>query len=61
MFVVRHLNAPTINGCRRCGNPFPNHGWKWAGGRTHRYEPPTFAQRAARLAAHLYARKVLEA
>lgn len=59
--IIRHQSAPTVNGCRRCGSPCKDHGWRWAGGNVHRFVPPTFAQRAARLAAHLTAREALRA
>jgi hypothetical protein len=54
---VRHADTPAPSGCRWCGHEQRGHGHSFVrsvGG--HRWEPPTMAQRLARMRARRAAR-----
>ncbi|WP_327335868.1 hypothetical protein OG384_04340 [Streptomyces sp. NBC_01324] len=54
---IRHQSAPNPDGCRWCGYGNP-HGWQYLPGKGgHQWEPPTNAQRLARMKARRNARK----
>lgn len=57
---IRHQQAPNPSGCRWCGHDQRNHGQSYTRGRgLHGWEPPTSAQRLARMLARR-ARQLLD-
>lgn len=49
---IRHRIAPNPDGCRWCGDDHGHHGYQRVQSRgLHQWEPPTTAQRAARMRA----------
>lgn len=56
---IRHQSPPNPDGCRWCGYDNP-HGWQYLPGKSgHQWEPPTNAQRLARMKARRAARKAV--
>lgn len=55
--VIRHKTAPEPSGCRWCGFPERTHGLRFHVSRLEGWQPPTTAQRKARIIANIKRRE----